>query len=403
MKPIALFMAVALCAFIHMPAASAQAPAANDREAYLKATRIESPTERVAELRAFVTANPESGFVSAAKHRIMRALISANAPSAEVLKAFDEAVALTTDAVGKAMIQNEIASALADRGEMLEKAVSLASQALAALPDDIPTEMRASVQDTLGWALARKGDSPAAVKNLKAADTLSPGSQEILYHLGVALEKSGETDAAIDAYVRSASVYLGTDTWADAPLRALWTKKNGSEAGLDARLSSAKEASRNFVVFESRRFEQPAPAWQLKDLGGKPVKFSDFAGKVVVMDFWGTWCPPCREELPKFQELYVKYKDHPGVAFLSMNWEKPGGEPAARLKLVSDFMEKNKYTFPVIIDHDRVAVEAYDIPGFPTVFIIDGAGQIRYRNVGYEDGVELILEAQLQTLLAAKK
>jgi peroxiredoxin len=69
------------------------------------------------------------------------------------------------------------------------------------------------------------------------------------------------------------------------------------------------------------------------------------------------------------------------------------------MKLVTDFMAKNNYTFPVVIDHDRVAVEAYDLPGFPTVYMIDGNGQIRYRNVGYEEGVEQILEAQLEAMV----
>lgn len=402
MKQIALTLALAIAVAIAAPMAAAQAPAADERQVFLKAARTEAPAERVAELRAFVAAHPDSGFVPDAKYRIMDALIDAKAPSAEVVKAFDEAVALASDAVDKAMIQNQMASTLADRNEMLDKAVSLASEALASLPADFPAEGRASVQDSLGWALTRKGDLPAAIKNLKAAEALTPGTQEIVYHLGVALEKSGEVDAAIDAYVRAAAVFLGENTSAEAPLRALWTKKNGSEKGLDARLAEAREVSRNFVIFESRKFEQAAPPWQLADVNGKPVKLSDFAGKVVVMDFWGTWCPPCREELPKFQELYVKYKDNPKVAFLSVNWERPG-EPAARVKLVTDFMAKNQYTFPVVLDHDRVAIEAYKIPGFPTVFMIDGQGQIRYRNVGYEHGVEQILEAQLVSLIADKK
>ena len=402
MKQIALTLALAVGLAIAAPTSMAQAPAADERQAFLKAVRTEAPAERVAELRAFVAAHPDSGFVPEAKHRIMRGLIAAKAPSTDVIKAYDEAAAVATDALDKAMIQNEVASELANRGEMLEKAAALASESLAALPADIDSEMRAAVQDSLGWALVRKGDVPAAVKNLKAADSLVPGNQEILYHLGVALEKSGELDAAIDAYLRSAAVYLGEDHSAEAPLKALWTKKNGSENGLDVRLAEAREVSRNFVIFESRRFEQGAPAWQLKDLNGKPVQLSDFAGKIVVMDFWGTWCPPCRQELPKFQELYVKYKDNPGVVFISMNWERPG-EPAARVKLVTDFMAANKYTFPVVLDHDRVAVESYKIPGFPTVFMIDGSGTIRYRNVGYEPGVEQILEAQLTSMLAAKK
>jgi hypothetical protein len=69
------------------------------------------------------------------------------------------------------------------------------------------------------------------------------------------------------------------------------------------------------------------------------------------------------------------------------------------MKAVTDFMTNNKYTFPVIIDHDSVAAKAYELQGFPTVFMIDSTGMIRYRNVGYDDGVEKIIEAQLESML----
>jgi thiol-disulfide isomerase/thioredoxin len=152
------------------------------------------------------------------------------------------------------------------------------------------------------------------------------------------------------------------------------------------------------VIFESRKWDKPAPAWELKDLSGRPVKLADFKGKLVVMDFWGSWCPPCRMELPKFQALYEKYKDNKNVVFLGMNWERPGEAPA-RMKAVTDFMAQNNYTFPVVIDHDKVAATAYEIEGFPTVYLIDPQGMIRYRNLGYDEGVEQIIEAQLESLL----
>ena len=243
-----------------------------------------------------------------------------------------------------------------------------------------------------------RGQVEQAVESLAAATAVIADDQELLYTLGSAYEKAGKVDQAIDAYIRSESIFLGTNTVAVEPLRALWRKKNSSLDGLDARLATAREASRKYVIFESRKYEKPAPGWELKDIEGKPVKLADFKGKVVVMDFWGSWCPPCRAELPKFQALYDKYKASGKVVFLGMNWERPG-EPAARMKLVTDFMANNKYTFPVVIDHDRVAVQSYELEGFPTVYMIDGAGNIRYRNVGYEEGVEQILEAQLESML----
>ena len=98
MKQIALTLALAIAVAIAAPMAAAQAPAADERQVFLKAARTEAPAERVAELRAFVAAHPDSGFVPDAKYRIMDALIDAKAPSAEVVKAFDEAVALASDA-----------------------------------------------------------------------------------------------------------------------------------------------------------------------------------------------------------------------------------------------------------------------------------------------------------------
>jgi thiol-disulfide isomerase/thioredoxin len=226
----------------------------------------------------------------------------------------------------------------------------------------------------------------------------APDNAEILYHYGMALEKSGKNAEAVDAYVRAVSAFPKGEPRAEAPLRALHAKQNGPAEALDARIASARDASRQRVAFVSRRFEKQAPEWTLNDLAGKPVKLSDFKGKVVVMDFWGSWCPPCRAELPSFQAMHDKYRENKNVVFLGMNWERPG-EPEARMKAVTDFMANNKYTFPVIIDHDSVAVKAYEIPGFPTVFIIDSSGMIRYRNVGYDEGVELIIEAQLESLL----
>ena len=88
-------------------------------------------------------------------------------------------------------------------------------------------------------------------------------------------------------------------------------------------------ASRQYVVFDSRKADMPAPAWELKDISGKTVKLADFKGKIVVMDFWGSWCPPCRAELPAFQKMYEKHGMGDKVVFLGMNWERPG-EPSSR-------------------------------------------------------------------------
>jgi thiol-disulfide isomerase/thioredoxin len=327
-------------------------------------------------------------------------LIAAKAPTVEVVKAGEAAIAVAPEGPARAGVQNTLAMEFAERGEQLDRAHDYAQKAFAAVPKNDPdlADTAAAYGDTLGWVQYKRGEYDKAVSTLWTAAAALPDSQEILYHYGMALEKAGKPDDAIEVYIRATAVFLGRDERAEESLRAAYQKRHGSLDGLEAKLAAAREASRKRVVFDSRRYEKQAPEWTLKDMAGKPVKFSDFKGKVVVMDFWGSWCPPCRAELPKFQAMVDKYKDNKNVVFLGMNWERPG-EPAARMKAVTDFMAKNKYTFPVIIDHERVAVEAYEIQGFPTVFMIDGSGTIRYRNVGYDEGVEQILEAQLESLL----
>jgi thiol-disulfide isomerase/thioredoxin/Flp pilus assembly protein TadD len=381
-KPFVL--ALALASFLALPVVARQAPTPAEQDELRTAARTEAPADRAVALKKFISAHPDGALTPVAHGMLVSALIEAKAPAADIVAAGDTAAAAIPEAY-RGEVYIELASALAKRGEQLDKAQEYAAKALAAAPAEQPRS-RARAQAAAGGVQLARGEVDKAVESLAAAAAVIGDDQELLYTLGMAYEKAGKTDQALDAYIRSESIFLGTNTVAAEPLRALWRKKHNSLDGLDARLATAREVSRKYVIFESRKYEKQAPAWELKDVAGKPVKLSDFKGKVVVMDFWGSWCPPCRAELPKFQALYDKYKASGKVVFLGMNWERPG-EPEARMKAVTDVMANNKYTFPVVIDHDRVAVQAYELEGFPTVYMIDGAGTIRYLNVGYEEGV----------------
>jgi peroxiredoxin/Flp pilus assembly protein TadD len=378
--------------------AGAQEPSEAEQKEYAAARTIEDPTARAAALRKFLTAHPKSQLAPFAHGILVAALAEAKAPSAELVAAGEAALAVAPEGPMMAQLANSLAFELAERGEQLDKALTFAERALAGVPaGERYDDMRAATQDTLGWVHFKRGESDKAIAALSAAASAAPGQQEILWHLGQAYEKAGKTDEAIDAYIRAAAVFLGKDKRADESLRPLYQRKHGSLEGLEERLAAARQKSLQEVAFESRRYERPAPEWELRDLSGKTVKLSDFKGKIVVLDWWGSWCPPCRAELPSFQAMYEKYKDK-GVVFLGMNWERPG-EPEVRMKKVTEFMTENKYTFPVVIDHDKVAAEAYEVQGFPTVYLIDKTGTIRYRNLGYDVGVEQILEAQLLSLM----
>jgi thiol-disulfide isomerase/thioredoxin len=119
----------------------------------------------------------------------------------------------------------------------------------------------------------------------------------------------------------------------------------------------------------------PAPAWTIKDLDGREVSAASLKGKVVVVDFWATWCGPCVSELPNLAKLYKKYENNPGVVFCSIDTN----EPASTIK---PFMGKYNYSFNVLIGNLTPVSKAYGVEGIPTKFLIDRSGKIQFKHIG---------------------
>jgi peroxiredoxin len=118
-----------------------------------------------------------------------------------------------------------------------------------------------------------------------------------------------------------------------------------------------------------------APDFSLPDLGGKTVRLSDSAGKVRLVDFWATWCAPCREEIPGFKDLYAKYKDQ-GFELIAISMDEEGD------KVVRPFVEKMAIPYTNLIGTDAVGEAFGGILGYPSAFLIDREGKIVSRYVG---------------------
>ena len=134
----------------------------------------------------------------------------------------------------------------------------------------------------------------------------------------------------------------------------------------------------------------PAPDWELTGLDGKTVKFSDFRGKVVILDFWATWCMPCRIEIPHFVELQKQYGDK-GLAIVGVSLDEQGP------KVVKKFMKQFQMTYLVVIGNEKIVAAYGGIEGIPTTFVIDRDGRIVRGYVGYAE--EEVLEQEIKSLL----
>lgn len=134
-----------------------------------------------------------------------------------------------------------------------------------------------------------------------------------------------------------------------------------------------------------------APDFTLKSSAGENLKLSEFRGEVVLINFWASWCGPCRQEMPLLSELHEQYRDL-GFTVLGVNVEQD-------TRKARDLLEETPVSFPVLFDTNSTVSRNYDVAAMPSTVLIDRDGRVRYQHKGYKPGYEALYQQQVRELI----
>ena len=136
----------------------------------------------------------------------------------------------------------------------------------------------------------------------------------------------------------------------------------------------------------------PAPGFKLNGRGGKTIDLTQFKGQVVMINFWATWCGPCRQEMPLLEDIHKKYKAM-GFTMLGVNVEPDSAAAEAWLT------KQKPVTFPIAFDTDSKVSKLYKVAGMPSTVFVDRKGNVRVMHKGYKPGDENFYLTQIRSML----
>lgn len=142
---------------------------------------------------------------------------------------------------------------------------------------------------------------------------------------------------------------------------------------------------------QAKEMNEPAPDFTLKSRSGENLRLEDFRGQVVMLNFWASWCGPCRQEMPLMDDIHERYKDL-GFTVLAVNVDENRDE-ALR------FLDKVPVSYPILYDPESQVSEQYNVQAMPTTLMIDRNGNARFVHYGYKPGYEDDYEAQIRQLV----
>lgn len=316
----------------------------------------------------------------------------------------------------QASVYNSAAMELLNANKNMDKAKELSKKSLALNKEaikelDKPNELTTSefikntensssmYQDTYANIAYKQGNFKEAVTYQEEAiqgEYTNAEMRESYLKFVVAQDDYKKAQAKAEEFIKENQ---GSDKIKET-LKQAYIKNKGSEEGLEEYLASLEKTGHKKAIADLKKImiSETAPGFNLKDLDGKKVSLESLKGKTVVLDFWATWCGPCKRSFPGMQMAAEKYKDSSNVAFLFVDtWENQ--TPEVRQKEVAKFIADNNYDFHVLLDkkvveggNDFKVVKEYDVAGIPTKFIIDPQGKIRFKAVGFDGNSDKLAE-----------